>query len=332
MDVQTLGADWIVASSHKMCGPTGIGFLWGRYELLEAMPPWMGGGEMIQEVRLEGSTYAEPPSRFEAGTPAIAEAIGLGAACDYLSGLGMERVAAHERELGAYLYEQVGRQAAVCGQARTCTPPYPSALPAQLRSINRVRIYGPSPEAPLGRAALATFNVEGLHPTDISTILDNVRLGTACPQRCAAILPLLALLQLLTCTSAVMPLCAGRRGCAVRPPVHAASAPPPGHRQLGARVALHLQLAGRGGRFRGGLGGFDKVLFGRQHVTRVAKPWQACLFRAQCGCRLVMHASRPRHSCATLSFSRSLPHALGSRLSSVARCNQQCVSGRFVSG
>lgn len=107
VDVQSLGADFIVASSHKMCGPTGIGFLWGRLSLLEEMPPWMGGGEMIQDVRLEASTYAEPPSRFEAGTPAIAEAIGLGAACDYLTGLGMQQVAAHERELGAYLYAKV---------------------------------------------------------------------------------------------------------------------------------------------------------------------------------------------------------------------------------
>ncbi|KAI7835949.1 hypothetical protein COHA_010148 [Chlorella ohadii] len=161
VDVQSLGADFIVASSHKMCGPTGIGFLWGRSSLLADMPPWMGGGEMIQEVRLEGSTYAEPPSRFEAGTPAIAEAIGLGAACDYLAGLGMARVAAHERELGAHLYEQ-------------------------LRSINGVRIYGPSPEAAQGRAALATFNVEGIHPTDISTLLDSagvaVRSGHLCTQ------------------------------------------------------------------------------------------------------------------------------------------------------
>ncbi|KAL4859715.1 Cysteine desulfurase 1 [Chlorella vulgaris] len=161
VDVQSLGADFIVASSHKMCGPTGIGFLWGRLSLLEEMPPWMGGGEMIQDVRLEASTYAEPPSRFEAGTPAIAEAIGLGAACDYLTGLGMQQVAAHERELGAYLY-------------------------AKLRRIDRVRIYGPSPEAAQGRAALATFNVEGIHPTDISTILDTtgvaVRSGHLCTQ------------------------------------------------------------------------------------------------------------------------------------------------------
>jgi selenocysteine lyase/cysteine desulfurase len=127
VDVQTLGADWIVASSHKMCGPTGIGFLWGRYELLERMPPWMGGGEMIQDVRLEGSTYAEPPSRFEAGTPAIAEAIGLGAAADYLAGLGLERVAAHERELGGYLYDRVGAAGAdgtdrVGGRPAACWP------------------------------------------------------------------------------------------------------------------------------------------------------------------------------------------------------------------
>lgn len=107
VDVQSLGADWIVASGHKMCGPTGIGFLWGTSEVLHSMPPWMGGGEMIQDVFLDHSTYAEPPSRFEAGTPAIAEAIGLGAACDYLSGLGMERVHAYEKELGTYLYNQV---------------------------------------------------------------------------------------------------------------------------------------------------------------------------------------------------------------------------------
>ena len=110
VDVSQLGADFIVASAHKMCGPTGIGFLWGRGELLAGMPPWQGGGEMIAEVRLEASTYAEPPSRFEAGTPAIAEAIGLGAACDYLSGLGMQRVHAYEQELGGYLYERVRRR------------------------------------------------------------------------------------------------------------------------------------------------------------------------------------------------------------------------------
>ncbi|KAL6767434.1 SUFS1 [Auxenochlorella protothecoides x Auxenochlorella symbiontica] len=161
VDVGRLGADWIVASAHKMCGPTGIGFLWGRYELLESMPPWMGGGEMIQDVFLDRSTYAAPPSRFEAGTPAIAEAIGLGAACDYLTTLGMHRVDAYERELGAHLHEQ-------------------------LQAVPGVRIYGPGPEEGVGRAALASFNVDGIHPTDISTILDQsgvaVRSGHMCTQ------------------------------------------------------------------------------------------------------------------------------------------------------
>ena len=161
VDVQALGVDWIVASSHKMCGPTGIGFLWGRLELLESMPPWMGGGEMIQDVYLEYSTYADPPSRFEAGTPAIGEAIGLGAACDYLASLDMDKIHEYETEIGRYLYEK-------------------------LSAIDRVTIYGPSPDAALGRAALATFNVEGIHPTDISTILDHagvaVRSGHLCTQ------------------------------------------------------------------------------------------------------------------------------------------------------
>ena len=161
VDVTSLGADWIVASGHKMCGPTGIGFLWGRKEILDEMPPWMGGGEMIQDVFLDRSTYAEPPSRFEAGTPAIAEAIGLGAACDYLTNIGMDRIHAYEKELGTYLYNQ-------------------------LEQLDRVVIYGPPPTVPLGRAALCTFNVDGLHPTDVSTLLDQagvaVRSGHLCTQ------------------------------------------------------------------------------------------------------------------------------------------------------
>ena len=161
VDVSTLGADWIVASGHKMCGPTGIGFLWGRKEILDQMPPWMGGGEMIQDVYMEYSTYAEPPSRFEAGTPAIAEAIGLGAACDYLRGIGMEKIHAYEKELGTYLYNE-------------------------LSTLDRVVLYGPPPTVSAGRAALCTFNVEGLHPTDVSTLLDQagvaVRSGHLCTQ------------------------------------------------------------------------------------------------------------------------------------------------------
>ena len=161
VDVSTLGADWIVASGHKMCGPTGIGFLWGTPEVLESMPPWMGGGEMIQDVYMDHSTYAAPPSRFEAGTPAIAEAIGLGAACDYLTHIGMDRIHAYEKELGTYLY-------------------------TELSQLERVKIYGPPPTAAQGRAALCTFNVEGLHPTDVSTLLDQagvaVRSGHLCTQ------------------------------------------------------------------------------------------------------------------------------------------------------
>jgi len=107
LDVKTLGADWIVGSAHKMCGPTGIGFLWGTTEALETMPPWMGGGEMIDVVTLEKTTFASPPSRFEAGTPAIAEAIGFGAACEYLQTVGMQNVEKYEQDLGRHLYSQV---------------------------------------------------------------------------------------------------------------------------------------------------------------------------------------------------------------------------------
>ena len=126
VDVTSLGADWIVGSSHKMCGPTGVGFLWGKSEVLESMPPWMGGGEMIQDVFLDHSTYAPPPARFEAGTPAIAEAIGLGAACDYLSGLGMDRVHDYEQSIGGYLWDK-------------------------MKKVPRVQLYGPPPSTPRGR-------------------------------------------------------------------------------------------------------------------------------------------------------------------------------------
>lgn len=104
INVQKLGVDWIVGSAHKMCGPTGIGFLWGTTEALESMPPWMGGGEMIDVVTLEKTTFAAPPSRFEAGTPAIAEAIGFGRACDFMTEIGMQNVDAYEKVLGARLH------------------------------------------------------------------------------------------------------------------------------------------------------------------------------------------------------------------------------------
>eukprot|EP00803_Ostreobium_quekettii_P007965 evm.model.scf_884EXC.6 EVM.evm.TU.scf_884EXC.6 scf_884EXC:34106-37793(+) len=161
VNVETLGADWIVASGHKMCGPTGCGFLWGRYEVLEQMAPFMGGGEMIQDVFLSHSTYAPPPARFEAGTPAIAEAIGLGAACDYLAHLGMHNIQLYEEELGTYLYDR-------------------------LKSVDKIRIYGPPPTVPRGRASLCAFNVDGLHASDVAALLDQqgvaVRSGHHCAQ------------------------------------------------------------------------------------------------------------------------------------------------------
>lgn len=157
VDVTALGADWLVASAHKMCGPTGVGFLWGRTELLNAMPPFMGGGEMIQDVYLDHSTYTGLPHKFEAGTPAIAEVVALGAAVDYLSALGMPAVAAWEAELGAYLYDR-------------------------LAAFKEVTIYGP----PSGRAALCAFNIAGVHPSDLATFLDlegvAVRAGHHCAQ------------------------------------------------------------------------------------------------------------------------------------------------------
>lgn len=163
VDVQALGCDWLVASGHKMCAPTGIGFLWGKYEVLDSMPPWMGGGEMIADVFLEESTYAEPPSRFEAGTPAIGEAIGLGAACEYLSSIGMDRVHQYETEMGEYLYKK-------------------------LSEVEGIRIYGPAPDSSSGieRAALCSFTAEGVHATDLATILDQsgiaIRSGHHCTQ------------------------------------------------------------------------------------------------------------------------------------------------------
>lgn len=157
VDVTALGADWLVASAHKMCGPTGVGFLWGRTEVLEAMPPFMGGGEMIQDVYLDHSTYTGLPHKFEAGTPAIAEVVALGAAVDYLTALGMPAVAAWEAELGAYLYDR-------------------------LAAFEEVTIYGP----PTGRAALCAFNIAGVHPSDLATFLDlegvAVRAGHHCAQ------------------------------------------------------------------------------------------------------------------------------------------------------
>ncbi|NEQ51220.1 MAG: SufS family cysteine desulfurase [Leptolyngbya sp. SIO3F4] len=162
VNVQSLDCDWLVASGHKMCGPTGAGFLYGKLDILNAMPPFLGGGEMIQDVYLDHSTYAELPHKFEAGTPAIAEVIMLGAAVDYLTGIGMERIAQYEHDLTRYLYEQ-------------------------LEPIPQIKLYGPKPNADgSGRAAIATFTVTNLHAQDLSTFLDQagiaIRSGHHCTQ------------------------------------------------------------------------------------------------------------------------------------------------------
>ncbi|XGV88839.1 MAG: SufS family cysteine desulfurase [Limnothrix sp. BL-A-16] len=162
LDVQALDCDWLVASGHKMCAPTGIGFLYGKLELLRSMPPFLGGGEMIAEVELERSTYADLPHKLEAGTPAIGEAIALGAAIDYLSAIGMDAIHDYEAELTRHLFDRLG-------------------------VIPEVRIYGPRPQGDgSGRAALAAFTVEGIHAHDLSSFLDQegiaIRSGHHCTQ------------------------------------------------------------------------------------------------------------------------------------------------------
>jgi cysteine desulfurase/selenocysteine lyase len=158
VDVRELDCDFLAFSGHKMLGPTGIGVLWGRQEVLEAMPPFLGGGEMIREVHLTGSTWADLPAKFEAGTPAIVEAVGLGAAVDYLDALGMEHIRAHEHTLTAYAME---RLAAVPG----------------------LTIYGPPAER---RGGVVAFTVGDIHPHDLATVLDSdgiaVRAGHHCAQ------------------------------------------------------------------------------------------------------------------------------------------------------
>lgn len=161
VNVAELGCDFLVASSHKLCGPTGMGFLWAREALLEAMPPFLGGGEMIQDVFLEHSSWADLPHKFEAGTPAIGEAIGMGAALDYLHSLGLERIHAWEQVLTRQLFQR-------------------------LQAIEGVRILGPTPEQQPDRGALAAFTVEGLHANDIAALLDSagicIRSGHHCTQ------------------------------------------------------------------------------------------------------------------------------------------------------
>jgi cysteine desulfurase/selenocysteine lyase len=157
VDVRALDVDFYCVTGHKLYGPTGIGVLYGKRDLLASMPPFLGGGEMIRDVTEDWVTYGEPPHRFEAGTPPIIEAVGLGAALKYIDAVGRERIAAHEARLRDYAHERLSR-------------------------INRIRIFGTAPD----KGAIVAFELEGSHAHDVATILDRygvaVRAGTHCAQ------------------------------------------------------------------------------------------------------------------------------------------------------
>ena len=157
VDVQALDCDFLAFSGHKMCSPTGIGVLYGKLDLLEEMPPFLGGGSMIRSVQRESSTYADVPAKFEAGTPAIAEAIGLAAAVDYLNKTGLQAIFAHENELLEYAHQKLG-------------------------DIEGLTIYGPKP---LQKTGAITFNLEGIHPHDIAGVLDTVGVAVRAGHHCA---------------------------------------------------------------------------------------------------------------------------------------------------
>lgn len=155
VDVEALGCDFYAFSAHKLYGPTGIGALWARHEILAEMPPYQGGGAMIDRVTFERTTYAPAPQRFEAGTPAIVEAIGFGAAVDYLSAIGLDTAEAHERELVA-------------------------KLRGELRAMNDVTLFGPEQSA-----GIVSFALDGIHPHDLGTILDEANVAIRAGHHCA---------------------------------------------------------------------------------------------------------------------------------------------------
>ena len=161
IDVKELNIDFLAGSGHKLCGPTGIGFLWSKEEILENMPPFFGGGEMIEDVFTENSTWAELPHKFEAGTPSIAEAIGLAEAIKYLNKIGLENIANYEKEITEYLFKK-------------------------LLEIKNITIIGPNPQLDPERASLAAFHISNLHSNDIAEILDSkgicIRSGHHCCQ------------------------------------------------------------------------------------------------------------------------------------------------------
>ena len=159
VDVTALGVDFYVATGHKMLGPSGVGVLWGRKELLDAMPPFMGGGSMIEVVQMQSSTYAPAPERFEAGTPVISQAVGLAAACDYLSAVGLDAVAAHEQRLTARLLDG-------------------------LRRTGGLGVVGPDTTEMRGSAV--SFTVAGVHPHDVGQSLDDLGIAVRVGHHCAA--------------------------------------------------------------------------------------------------------------------------------------------------
>lgn len=158
LDVQELGVDFVGFTGHKLYGPTGVGVLWGRYDLLAELPPFMGGGEMIETVDMSGTTYAAPPHRFEAGTPMIAEAIGLGAAIDYLSAIGMDEVQRHEERLTSYALEA-------------------------LAAVPGLKVIGPA--GPDRRGATISFTLKGIHPHDVAQLLDEQGIAVRAGHHCA---------------------------------------------------------------------------------------------------------------------------------------------------
>jgi cysteine desulfurase / selenocysteine lyase len=158
VDVVASGADFVAFTGHKVVGPTGIGVLWGRREVLEQLPPFLGGGEMIRTVSMEGSTYADIPHKFEAGTPPIAEAIGLGAAVDYLAAVGMDAIHAHEQAITAYALEGLG-------------------------TIPGLRVLGPLDAAARGGAI--SFEIDGVHPHDVAQVLDTLGIAVRAGHHCA---------------------------------------------------------------------------------------------------------------------------------------------------
>ena len=158
VNMAQLGADFVAFTGHKMVGPTGIGVLWGRYDLLAELPPFLGGGEMIETVTMERSTFAKPPHRFEAGTPPIAEAVGLGAAVDYLSEIGMDAIAEHERQITGYALEH-------------------------LQQIDGLTIIGPA--EPIDRGGAVSFTLDGIHPHDVAQLLDSRGVAVRAGHHCA---------------------------------------------------------------------------------------------------------------------------------------------------